>query len=77
MAFLFSINCCDKHITSHFIIHGIMEVPFNSAKAQLLEGRMRRRSSEPPAEGAVQLQPEADVEKATEKSGLWVAWSMY
>lgn len=46
-----------------------MAVPFNSSRAQLLEGKDLRSSSEPPAARAVQLSSDADIEKVTKKSG--------
>ena len=53
-----------------------MGVPFSSARAQLLAGENLSTSSDPPAQQSP-FSPEAAVEKATKKSGLWVAWSMY
>lgn len=43
--FLFPINCHDKHIS--LIIPRIMGMPFSSARAQLLDGKTLRPSSEP------------------------------
>lgn len=51
-------------------------MPFDSAGAQLLEGKNRRPSSEPPADLST-FSARRDVEKATKKSGWWVALSMY
>lgn len=50
-------------------------MPFNSARAiATSEGENLRNSSDPPAQQSP-FSPEAAVEKATKKSGLWVAWS--
>lgn len=65
--FLFPINCHDKHIS--LIIPRIMGMPFSSARAQLLEGKTLRPSSEPSTDRNT-YSFETDVQKAAKESGL-------